>query len=238
VPSGEMTNGPFLLQIAETGCDIILSSGMSTLDEIREALEVIAFGLLGNQGAPSKQAFGAAFASEPGQAALRKKVTLLQCTSAYPTPLADANVLAMVTMRDTFGLKVGFSDHTEGSTASFCATALGAEIIEKHFTLDRALPGPDHKASLEPAELKTLIDGVRAIEISLGDGIKIPQPSEVGTAVVARKSLIALKPIKSGDPFTAENLGATRAGGGLSPMNFWRLIGTIADRNIDVGEPL
>lgn len=238
VPSGEITNGPFLLQIAESGCDIILSSGMSTLDEIRDALEVIAFGLLGSHGSPSKQAFADAFAHEQGQAALRDKLTLLHCTSAYPTPLVDANVRAMVTMRDAFGLRVGYSDHTEGSTAALCATALGAQIIEKHFTLDRTLPGPDQKASLEPAELKALIDGIRAIEASLGDGIKMPRASEIGNADIVRKSLIALKSIAKGDELTDENIGAKRPGDGLSPMRYWSLVGTKAYRDIPAGGKL
>ena len=238
VPSGEVTNGPFLLQIAESGCDIILSTGMSTLDEINAALEVIAFGLLGSPKAPSQQAFAEAFASEKGQEALRQKVTLLHCTSAYPTPLDDANVRAMVTMLDAFDLKVGYSDHTEGSAAAFCATALGAHVIEKHFTLDRNLPGPDHKASLEPTELKALIDGIRAIEIARGDGIKKPRASEADTAAVVRKSLVTLKPIKSGDRFTAENLGAKRPGNGVSPMQYWRYIGQPASRNFEEDETI
>ncbi|MEX0694476.1 MAG: N-acetylneuraminate synthase [Rhodospirillales bacterium] len=238
VPSGEITNGPFLLQIAESGCDIILSSGMSTLDEVRQALGVLAFGLLGSTDQPSRKAFEAAFASMEGKAVLREKVSLLQCTSAYPTPLAEANVRAMVTMRDAFGLRVGFSDHTEGQAASLAAAALGATIIEKHFTLDRTLPGPDHKASLEPDELTALIDGIRAINMSLGDGLKTPQPSEIETAAVARKSLTALQSINTGGTLNAENIGAKRPGNGISPMRYWEFIGKPASKKYAKGEVL
>lgn len=238
VPSGEITNGPFLLQIARTGCDIILSSGMSSLEDVKEALGVIAFGLLGGIDPPSKKAFDAAFASMKGKAALREKVTLLQCTSAYPTPLDEANVMAMVTMRDAFGLRTGFSDHTAGQIASLTAAALGATIIEKHFTLDRNLPGPDHKASLEPQELKTLITAIRAIEQSLGDGIKKPQPSEIETATVARKSLVALQPINAGDILSVDNISAKRPGDGISPMKYWEHIGQPAVRTLIKDEKL
>lgn len=238
VPSGEITNGPFLLQIAESGCDIILSSGMSTLAEIKDALGVIAFGLLGSQGGPSMHAFEAAFASAKGQAALHKKVAVLQCTSAYPTPLRDANVKAMVTMRESFGLRVGFSDHTEGQMASLAAAALGAEIIEKHFTLDRNLPGPDHKASLQPDELAALIRAIRDIESSLGDGIKKQQSSEIETASVARKSLVVLQEIHDGEILSVDNIGAKRPGDGRSPMKFWDVVGHAATRQYTKGEVL
>ncbi len=238
VPSGEVTNGPFLLEIAETGLDIILSTGMSTLDEVRAALGVLAFGLSGANGAPGTSAFAAAYASEQGQAALLEKVTVLQCTSAYPTPLAEANVRAMVTMRDAFGIRTGFSDHTEGTSASLAAAALGADVIEKHFTLDRNLPGPDHKASLEPGELTALIAGVRAIEASLGDGVKTPQASEIETAAVARKSLTALDAIGDGELLSTENLGAKRPGDGISPMRHWEFIGKPAPRALKRDEKL
>lgn len=238
VPSGEITNGPFLLEIAESGCDIILSSGMSALAEIKDALGVIAYGLTGSKGDPSKQAFEAAFTSANGQAALHKKVSVLQCTSAYPTPLSDANVTAMVTIREAFGLRVGFSDHTEGQVASFAAAALGAEIIEKHFTLDRNLPGPDHKASLQPDELATLIRTIRDIEKSLGDGIKKPQPSEIETRAVVRKSLVALQEIQDGEILSADNIGAKRPGDGISPMQFWDVIGMPTSRHVSKDEKL
>lgn len=238
VPSGEITNGPFLLQIAETGCDIILSTGMSSLDEVRDALGVLAFGLTGGRTPPSPKAFAEAFATPAGQTALADKVTVLQCTSAYPTPASEANIQAMITMRDAFGLSTGFSDHTAGQVASLCAAALGACVIEKHFTLDRELPGPDHKASLEPDELTSLISGVREIELMIGDGIKMPQPSEIETTAVARKSLVALQDIKSGETLSARNIGVKRPGTGVSPMQYWNRVGKPAPCDLAKDDPL
>ncbi len=238
VPSGEVTNGPFLLEIARTGCDIILSTGMSTLDEVRTALGVLAFGLIDAQGTPSMDGFKAAFESADGQAALKLKVTVLHCTSAYPTPLTDANVRAMVTIRDTFGLKTGFSDHTEGDTASLAAAALGADVIEKHFTLDRSLPGPDHKASLEPEALGAMIQAIRSIETALGNGIKAPREIEADTRRVVRKSLTALEDIAEGTVLSSTTLGAMRPGSGMSPMHFWEHIGHTTPRALKKGELL
>lgn len=238
VPSGEITNGPFLLQIADTRCDIILSTGMSTLDEVALALGVLAFGLTKSDAPPSREAFEAARLSDAGQAALSAKVILLHCTSAYPTPIEDANLNAMATMREAFGLRTGFSDHTEGETASLVAAALGAAVIEKHFTLDRSLPGPDHKASLEPEKLTKLISGIRAVEHSLGDGIKAPRPAELDTITVARKSLAALNDVIGGSAFTTENLGAIRPGNGVSPMLFWEHLGSLAPRDLKKGDML
>lgn len=232
VPSGELTNGPFLLAIAHTGRDIILSTGMGTLDEVRTALGVLAFGLTGAAEAPSTAAFDAVYNSGAGRQALRDKVAVLHCTSAYPTPLADANLAAISTLRDSFGLCTGFSDHTAGSTAALAAAALGATIIEKHFTLDRDLPGPDHKASLTPDELKALVRDVRGISEALGDGIKAPRASEADTADVARKSLTALRNIAEGETLSTDNLGIKRPGSGLSPMTYWDWIGKPAPRTL------
>lgn len=236
VPSGELTNGPFLHEIARSRAKIILSTGMSTLEEVRRALIVLAHGLIRATEAPSFAAFDAAMASDTGQSALKENVTILHCTSAYPTPLVDANVAAMVTLRDTFGLNVGFSDHTEGQAASLTAAALGSTVIEKHFTLDRSLPGPDHKASLTAEELTALIQGVRAIETALGDGIKAPRPSEIDTAPIARKSLVALTPIAAGETFTADNVGAKRPCTGVSPMQFWDINGLAADTAFETNQ--
>jgi N-acetylneuraminate synthase len=248
IPSGEITNGPLLLAAGKSGCDIILSTGMSTLGEVSDALGVLAFAMSGT-GGPSLDAFRDAFESDTGKAALEDKVALLHCTTAYPAPAGDANLKAMETMRNEFGLRVGLSDHTEGIAVSIAAVALGAEIIEKHFTLDRSLPGPDHKASLEPGELKEMVagiraaekklgDGIRAVEEAMGDGVKKPQPSEEKNIPVARKSLVALKAIKEGEPFTEENLGAKRPGGGLSPMEYWRQLGQKAECDLAEGEQL
>lgn len=235
IPSGEITNGPFLLAAAETGCDIILSTGMSTLEDVRIALGVLAFGLTGGT-EPGMAAFAKAFASDSGQAALRRKVALLHCTSAYPTPVADVNLSAMRTLRDTFGLRTGYSDHTEGTACGIAAAALGAEIIEKHFTTDKTLPGPDHKASLDPVELAAYIAGIRAAAAALGDGLKEPRASEIDTRAVARKSLTALRPIAAGELFTPENLGAKRPGTGKSPMHYWDTLNRTAPRDIDAEE--
>ena len=238
VPSGEMTNGPFLLEIAKAAQKIFLSTGMSTIADIRCALGVLAFGLSQHDEQPSMQAFEDAFASEAGQAALKENVSILQCTSAYPTPLNQANIRAISTLKDTFGLQTGFSDHTEGAIASLAAVALGAEIIEKHFTLDRALPGPDHKASLEPDELRSLISNIRDVEKSLGNGEKIQQPVEVDTANVARKSLFTARPIAKGEIFSDAHLVAQRPGDGISPMHYWDKIGTVAKNHYNIGDKI
>ena len=239
IPSGEITNGPLLLAAGKSGCDIILSTGMSALDEVEEALGVLAFGMT-NDGQPSqdafKDAFKDAFASDAGQSALKKKMTLLHCTTEYPAPFADANLNAMHTMSKAFGIKIGFSDHTPGIAVSLAAVALGAEVIEKHFTMDRTLPGPDHKASLEPDALKAMVEGIRSVEVALGDGTKSPQPSELGNRNIVRKSLVALKPIKAGEAFTPENLGTKRPGTGASPMDYWGKLGQAAERDVNEGE--
>ncbi len=238
VPSGELTNGPFLLAIARTGCDIILSTGMSTLDEVRTALGVLAFGLLNDVAQPTDDVFDSAFDSKTGQQALLEKVTVLHCTSAYPTPLGDANVSAMSTISKAFGLKTGYSDHTEGEIASITATALGASVIEKHFTLDKNLPGPDHKASLSVEELIALVTKVRAVGLTLGDGVKAPRPSEIDTAIVARKSLTLLCDMAAGQMFTEETLGIKRPGSGASPMTYWDQLGKPATRDYTKDEQL
>ncbi|MBT7487554.1 MAG: N-acetylneuraminate synthase [Rhodospirillales bacterium] len=238
IPSGEITNGPLLLAAGESGCDIILSTGMSTLEDVEIALGVLAFGFTNSNAAPSRDAFKAAFTSDAGCTALKEKVTLLQCTTEYPAPYTDANLKAMGTLRDAFGVCVGFSDHTPGIAAPIAAAALGADIVEKHFTLDRSLPGPDHPASLEPTELKDMVDGIRAVEAALGDGIKQPRPSEIKNIDIARKSLITLKSVKAGEPFTEENLGNKRPGTGTSPMNYWRMLGQPAERDFTAGEQL
>ena len=151
-------------------------------------------------------------------------------------PAHDVNLMAMVTLRDTFGLKTGFSDHTEGTTCSIAATALGAAIIEKHFTLDKTLPGPDHKASLDPDELATLVAGIRTAEAALGDGIKSPRASEIETAAVARKSLVALGDVAAGEVLSSSMLGAMRPGTGVSPMEYWEYLDTAAPRTLKKGD--
>ena len=225
VPSGEITNGPLLLYIAQTGKPVILSTGMSTLDEIEQALGVLSFGFLDNGQQPSGEAFQKAFSSSEGQAALLKRVRLLHCTTEYPAPFVDVNLRAMNTLSEVFKLPVGFSDHTPGIAIAIAAKAMGAVIIEKHFTLDRSLPGPDHKASLAPEELKSMVRAIREVEVALGDGIKKPTASELKNIPVARRSLVAKTGVKAGEIFTVDNLIAKRPGDGVSPMEYWNLLG-------------
>jgi N-acetylneuraminate synthase len=235
--SGELTNGPLLLQAAKSKRKLIVSTGMGNLDEIQEALGVLAFGFTSN-GTPTRKAFAQAYESATGRAALQDRVTLLHCTTEYPAPLNDINLRAMDTLRDNFGLRVGFSDHSEGHAVAIAAVARGAEVIEKHFTLDRNLPGPDHKASIEPDELKAMISGIRAAELALGDGVKAPRGSEKANMAVARKVLVAARDIAAGQKISADDIKILRAGEGLSPMGYWEIVGSIAKQPVLSGEPL
>lgn len=239
IASGEATNAPFLLEIARSARQVVLSTGMCTMDEVRCALGVLAFGFTGAPDAsPSVEAFERAFDSAPGRESLRDRVVLLQCTTDYPAPAHDANLRAMTAMRETFGTRVGYSDHTRGYHVALAAVALGAEVVEKHFTLDRKLPGPDHAASLEPAELRTMIEQIRAVESALGDGVKSPRDSEMRNLGVARRSLVAARRISAGEEFTATNLAAKRPGSGLSPFRYWDLLGRKSRRDYAVDEPI
>lgn len=211
IPSGEITNLPYLIQIAQTGGDIILSTGMSTMDEVKAA-----YGVLEDNGAGD--------------------ITLLHCTTEYPAPFESVNLSAMITLRDVFGCKVGYSDHTPGIEIPVAAVAMGARVIEKHFTLDRNMEGPDHKASLEPYELKKMVEAIRNVENSIGDGIKTPSEAEKKNISIARKSIIARKPIKKGETLTEENLTTKRPGSGISPMRWFDVLGTKAVRDFDEDE--
>lgn len=208
VPSGEITNLPYLRHLSHLGKPIYLSSGMSTLDEVAAALSVLEANGLN-----------------------RDSVTILHCTSSYPTILKDVNLLAMTTLRDMLGVRVGYSDHTLGSEVSMAAVALGAKVIEKHFTLDKNLPGPDHKASLNIPELANFIESIRGLELALGDGVKHPKDSELHTRSVARKSIVAATHIPRGAFFTERNLTTKRPGTGISPMLWDSMIGTRATRD-------
>ncbi len=208
IPSGEITNLPYLRHIGQFGGDVILSTGMATLGEIEAAIEV-----LEQAGTP------------------RTKLTVLHCTTEYPTPMNEVNLRAMQSIHAAFGVAVGYSDHTPGIEVAIAAAAMGASVIEKHFTVDRDLPGPDHKASLEPEELKAMVAAIRSIEIALGDGIKRLTPSEAKNKPVARKSLVAKQQIKAGDVFGEQNLTAKRPGTGISPMRWDEVIGRIAPRD-------
>jgi N,N'-diacetyllegionaminate synthase len=195
VPSGELTNLPYLRHVGRIGKPVILSTGMATLGDTEAALAV-----LEDAGTP------------------RARITVLHCTTEYPTPMREVNLRAMSSLRDAFGVAVGYSDHTAGIEVAVAAVALGATVIEKHFTLDRSLPGPDHQASLEPAELAQMVNAIRNIEQAMGDGIKRPTPSELKNRPVARKSIVAACAIRAGERFTEGNLTVKRPGTGLSPM--------------------
>lgn len=213
IPSGEITNLPYLRHIGQLGRPVILSTGMATMDEIGSAIQI-----LGKSGTP------------------KNLITILHCTTEYPTPMSEVNLRAMISIRDNFGVKVGYSDHTLGTEVAIAATALGATIIEKHFTLDRNLPGPDHKASLEPNELTAMVCAIRNIELAMGDGIKRLTPSEARNKPVARKSLVASRAIEAGDVFTAENITAKRPGTGISPMLWDDVIGKKSLRDFALDE--
>ena len=231
IPSGDLTWGPMLLMAARMGRPLIVSTGMATLEEVGEALQVIAFALT-RGGLPAGAAeLEAAFAGPEAQAALRERVTLLHCTTEYPAPLTAVNLRAMDLMRETFGLPVGYSDHTLGTTVTIAAAARGATVIEKHFTLDRHRAGPDHAASLEPDELAAMVAAVRDVEAALGEARKGPAPEEISNRAIARRSLVAARPIAAGEPFSLDNLTAKRPADGLSPMEVWPLLGQPAARD-------
>lgn len=236
IPSGELTNSPLVLAHAKTGLDIILSTGMASSDEIEEALGVIAFGYLcknKDTEIPSKKHFREAFISEEGQEILKSKVTLLHCTTEYPAPINEINLRVLDSFEKDFNLKVGYSDHSEGITIPIAAAAKGAVIIEKHFTIDRNMDGPDHKASLEPLELKEMIESIRCIELALGTSVKAPTLSELKNINIARKSIVASKKISKGEKLTENNITIKRPGDGIHPINYWDLIGTNAEKNYE-----
>lgn len=213
VPSGEITNLPYLIKIAKTNRDVIMSTGMCDLEEIRTAMEVLRKYGSGN-------------------------ITLLHCNTEYPTPFEDVNLNAMITLQREFGVTVGYSDHTTGIEVPIAAAAMGAKVIEKHFTLNRNMEGPDHKASLEPQELAQMVCAIRNIEQALGDGEKKPSPSERKNITVARKSIVAKRKISKGEVFTEENLCVKRPGDGINPMRWFEILGTVADRCYEEDEQI
>jgi N,N'-diacetyllegionaminate synthase len=208
IPSGEITNLPYLRHIGRLGKAVIFSTGMATMGEIEAAIDVL---------------------EQAGTS--RANITVLHCTTEYPTPMAEVNLRAMQSIHAAFGVAVGYSDHTSGIEVAIAAVAMGASVIEKHFTLDRNLPGPDHKASLEPEELKAMAAAIRNIEIALGDGIKRLTPSEVRNKPIVRKSLVASQTIKAGEVFSAQNITTKRPGTGISPMGWDELMGQVAQKN-------
>lgn len=222
--SGDLTNAPLLLAAGRSGARIILSTGMGTLSEVEQALGVIAYGILAED-KPSTAAFRSVLNLPEAWKALQTTVTLLHCTTEYPAAVEDTNLSAMTTMRQAYGLPVGYSDHTEGNAISFAAVAMGASVIEKHFTLDRKMSGPDHAASLEPAELVDLVQGIRDVEVAIGTGIKRPGRAELANRIVARKSLIASRDLPAGTILSEGDIRTKRPGGGLSAMLYWEAIG-------------
>lgn len=211
IPSGEITNYPYLVKIASTGKPIVLSTGMCNLNEIEQALNVL-------------------YKNNCG------KITLLHCNTQYPTPFEDVNLRVLLSLRTRFGIDIGYSDHTVGIEIPIAAAALGATIIEKHFTLDRNMEGPDHKASLEPYELKAMVKAIRNIEVALGSLEKKPTKSEAENINIARKSIVASCCIKKGEIFTEENITTKRPGGGTSPMLWPEVLGKYANKDYEEDE--
>ena len=213
IPSGEITNLPYLRHIGQLSKNVILSTGMATLGDIEAAIDVL---------------------EQAGTA--RAQITVLHCTTEYPTPMNEVNLRAIQSIHAAFGVAVGYSDHTQGIEVAIAAVAMGATVIEKHFTHDRSLPGPDHKASLEPTELKAMVTAIRNIEVALGDGIKRLTPSEARNKPVAHKSLVASQAIKAGEAFSAQNITTKRPGTGVSPMRWDEVIGRAASRDFVADE--
>lgn len=238
VASGEINNLPLLVKIAQAGKPIILSTGMSTLGDIELALSVLVYGYLNPEGTlyPSLTQCADVYYTAQGQQIARDNITLLHCTTEYPAPVHEVNLRAMHTMQKTFGLNVGYSDHTLGDAVALAAVACGATMIEKHFTLDPNMPGPDHQASLSPAGLTAMIAGIRQVELALGHGKKIPSSSELKNRAIARKSLVAKRAIKQGETLTQDNVCTKRPGNGLSPLCFNSINGQPAERDYAVDE--
>jgi N,N'-diacetyllegionaminate synthase len=216
IPSGEINNLPYLRRIGRLGKRVIMSSGMSYLGEIEAALmALVAAGLE------------------------RTNITVLQCNTEYPTPMEDANLKAMQTIGRAFpGINVGYSDHTLGLEVPVAAVAMGASVIEKHFTLDRSMKGPDHRASLEPKEFKAMVAAIRNIETAMGNGVKVPSASELKNRLIARKSIVAATAILKGEVLNESNLAVKRAGGGIDPMRWDEVVGRRAGRDYQVDEPI
>jgi N,N'-diacetyllegionaminate synthase len=211
IPSGEVTNLPYLEKVARLGKPVIMSTGMCEISEIKDALEIL-----------EKNGAG--------------EITILHCNTEYPTPLKDANVKAMLDIKANFGTAVGFSDHTLGLEAPLAAVSLGATVIEKHFTLDKTMEGPDHQASMAPQELFALVESIRKTEVALGDGVKKVTESEAKNKDIARKSIVAKVPVKAGEVFTEENITVKRPGNGISPMRWYEVLGQVAKRDFSLDE--
>ena len=235
IGSGDVTHAPLLLAAAGHRLPLLVSTGMCTLEDIEEALGVIAFGI-GGAGQPGREAFRRAY--QAGREALRGRVTLLHCVTEYPAPAESINLRAMDTLAKTFALPVGYSDHTLGIGVAIAAAARGATVIEKHLTLDRKAPGPDHAASLEPGDFATMVRGIRDAERGLGEDAKRPSAVEMDNRAAARRSLVAARAIRRGEAFSAENLVVKRPGTGAAPIGYWERLGRPAERDYRAEETI
>jgi N-acetylneuraminate synthase len=238
VPSGELTNCPLVWRFARQRRPLVVSTGMATLSEVELALAVIAHAFNAEVEPSNIEEVWQGWSRADWRQSLKDRITLLHCTSQYPTPMHEVNLKAMDTLAHAFGLPVGYSDHTRGVLIPVVAAARGAVLIEKHFTLDRTMPGPDHQASLEPAELARMVQDIRTIEVAFGDGYKCPQASEWDTRKAARQQVIVTRDIRQGECFTLENLSTARSGRGLPPSALWGLVGQMALRDYAASETL
>jgi N-acetylneuraminate synthase len=237
VPSGELTNCPLLWQFARKGRPLVVSTGMATLSEVEQALAVIAHAFNAESEPTDMSDVWQGWSNPIWRTSLQGRVTLLHCTSQYPTPMSECNLRAMDTLR-AFGLPVGYSDHTEGILIPIAAVARGATLIEKHFTLDRNMGGPDHKASLEPDELSEMVKRIRELQLAMGDGAKCPQSSEWNTRIAARQCVVSSRDVIRGRVLTRDDLTTARSGGGLPASELWSLIGSVCAQDFAAGEPI
>ena len=235
ISSGDLTNGPLLYEFGKTGKNLILSTGMSNIQEIEDALGILAYGLLKKDN-PSEKSFKEVFMSSEGQGILKKKVSLLHCTTEYPAPLDEINLRVMETLKDKFDLKIGYSDHSEGILVSILAASHGAELIEKHFTLDKDFEGPDHISSLTPGELAEMVVSIRNLKKIMGNKVKKPTKSELKNISIARKSLVASRDIKKGQVFKKNDITVKRPGTGVSPIKFWDILSKKSKRDYKADE--
>ena len=233
VGSGDMSNAPHLLFLAQRGVDVILSTGMATMHETSIAMGALAFGYLGRKDKPSPAAFIESLTDPRGCELLARKTTVMHCTSNYPAPFDEINLAVMETLRKEYPCQIGFSDHSEGYAVAVAAVALGARMLEKHLTLDRKQPGPDHWASIEPSTFRDMVQAIREVERAVGSPDKIPTASEIATKAVARKSLVAATSIPAGEAFNESNLAIKRPGTGMAPELFWGLLGRKASRDYE-----
>jgi N-acetylneuraminate synthase len=238
VPSGELTNGPLLWQFARKRKPLVISTGMATLSEVELALAVVCHAFNSDDEPTHVDDVWRSWSSPTWRNSLNGRVTLLHCTSQYPAPFNEVNLKAMDTLANTFNLPVGYSDHTGDILISIAAVARGATLIEKHLTLDRNLPGPDHRASLEPDDFNRLVGGIRTVEVALGDGIKSVQPSEWDTRKAARQQVIVTREIQRGERFARADLSTARNGKGVHPADLWGLVGKSASRTYAASEPV